>query len=150
MSAFLGQSNSWNPIFGNFTRRNVDALQHPDYKTETYRAEIEFRWPRASMQGIAMVMQSYSQLWEPWTTTAGVSVPKKVRGITRDSTGAVLGNATVQLFNTSTGLLVATAVSDASGNYEVDDPNGVACFVVSYKTGSPDITGATVNTLTGT
>ena len=63
---------------------------------------------------------------------------------------AVLGSATVQIFNTATGLLVDTVTSDSAGNYFASDPNAVNCFAVAYEAGSPDVAGTTKNNLTGT
>jgi hypothetical protein len=72
-----------------------------------------------------------------------------VSGVTKDSSGAALAGCTVRLFNTATNVLEQTAVSDASGNFSfVVDPTQ-AYYVVSYKAGVPDVTGATVNTLVG-
>lgn len=69
-------------------------------------------------------------------------------GITRDSTGAVLGNCDVYVFKTGDNVNVAQTISDGSGNYSIILPTNLRHFVVSYKVGSPDVTGATVNTLT--
>jgi len=69
-------------------------------------------------------------------------------GITRDSTGAVLGNCDVIIFKTGDDVKVAQTISDGSGNYSVVLPTNSRHYVVSYKTGSPDVTGATLNTLT--
>ena len=87
----------------------------------------------------------------------------RLTGRTLDSTGAVLGNCQLEVFeilNTTAiyphaepkGRLVATATSDANGNYTVDvmDRPGVTFQVDAYKSGSPDVAGTTLNTLTGT
>lgn len=71
-----------------------------------------------------------------------------ITGITKDSTGAVLGNCVVLLFETATNLIKAVTLSDASGNYLLDGTIDVTYYVVAYKAGAPDVTGATVNTLT--
>lgn len=72
-----------------------------------------------------------------------------ISGVTKDSTGAALGSCIVRLFNTDTNEVEQTTTSDASGNYSfiVDKTKGFYC--VSYKTGSPDVAGTTVNTLAG-
>ena len=104
--------------------------------------------------------------------SAGVErydVPKRrpmryrLTGRTLDSTGAVLGNCKLEIFEIldttaiyphaePKGRLVATATSDANGNYTVDvmDRPGVTFQVDAYKSGSPDVAGTTLNTLTGT
>jgi hypothetical protein len=71
-----------------------------------------------------------------------------ITGITRDSSGAVLGNCQVVLFKTIDNMPCCITTSDANGYYEFSiDGNTQARFAVSYKTGSPDVAGTTVNTL---
>lgn len=71
-----------------------------------------------------------------------------ITGQTKSGTGVAIPGCQVTLFKTVDNMPVATTVSDYSGNYEFSvDGNSQARFAVSYKTGSPDITGATVNTL---
>ncbi|MDI9847384.1 carboxypeptidase-like regulatory domain-containing protein [Rhodoblastus sp. 17X3] len=144
---------------------NDDSLQPNDYRvsppgySSPVSANLRFSdvlWPRASFTGgidanspCPYVIEGMHQVWEWNFPATGGHVEKKVIGQTLDSSGAPLAGATVQLFNTATGLLVDTQVSDAGGNYQLSDPNGVACFVVAYEPGSPDVAGTTVNTLTG-
>jgi len=75
----------------------------------------------------------------------------RLTGITKDSTGAVLGGVTVQWFNTADDKLFYETTSDANGVYEFrtagQPPN--AYYLVAYKPGSPDVAGTTVNTLVG-
>lgn len=75
----------------------------------------------------------------------------RIFGITKDSTGAVLGSCTVQLFETETERFVETKASDAiTGEYEFRSAAlSTAYFVVAYKAGAPDVAGTTVNTLLG-
>jgi hypothetical protein len=72
----------------------------------------------------------------------------KIAGITRDSTGAPLGNVTVQLFRTQDDFFVEEKISDGSGNFSFD-ATPVAHYLVAYKAGAPDVAGTTVNTLVG-
>lgn len=76
----------------------------------------------------------------------------RIAGTTKDSTGAALGNCIVDWFDTATNVLIGTTTSDASGLFEFrsagQPPN--AYYLVAYKAGSPDVTGASVNTLVGT
>ena len=87
----------------------------------------------------------------------------RLTGRTLDSAGATLGNCNLEIFEIVTttaiyphaepkGRLVATATSDANGNYSVDvfDRPGVKFQVDAYKPGAPDVAGTTLNTLTGT
>lgn len=71
-------------------------------------------------------------------------------GVTRDSTGAVLANCVVNLFATTTNAFIATVTSDANGAYSfsVASP-GIHQFIVSYKSGSPDVAGTSLNNLYG-
>lgn len=75
----------------------------------------------------------------------------RLTGLTKDSTGAVLGNCTVHWFNTATDVLIDVTTSDANGLFEFrsggQPPN--AYYLVAYKPGSPAVAGTTVNTLTG-
>lgn len=79
----------------------------------------------------------------------------RITGVTKDSTGAVLGLCMVELFDTQTDIKTDTTVSDASGNYIVQitkgfsQPQVTTWYVVAYKAGSPDIAGTSVNTLVG-
>lgn len=78
-------------------------------------------------------------------------------GVTRDAYGSALGAVTVKLFKTVGGgnpdlkdVKIDETTSDASGNYTLytyyyPDTH----YIVSYKTGTPDVQGTTVNTLIG-
>jgi len=71
-------------------------------------------------------------------------------GITRDSTGAALGNVTVQVFETATDRYITEVISDANGVYVI--PVGIGTgpyYLVAYIAGAPDRGGTTVNTLVG-
>ena len=75
-----------------------------------------------------------------------------ISGVTKDSTGAVLGGCKVHLFTTDLDTLVAQITSDpTTGVYSFTGVGmGRNYYVVAYKAGSPDVAGTTVNTLTGT
>ena len=70
-------------------------------------------------------------------------------GITRDSSGTVLPNCTVDLFQTGIDILAASTVSDATGNFTFYVRPNTNFYALAYKAGSPDVMGTTVNTLTG-
>ena len=72
-----------------------------------------------------------------------------IAGVTKDSSGAALGGCTVNLFLTSTNQIVATVISDADGNYSFSVASSNPYYAVSYKAGSPDVAGTTLNTLVG-
>ena len=72
----------------------------------------------------------------------------KFRGFSRDSTGAVLPNADVDLMLTANDQKIDDVISDAGGYFEVCSAYaGVNHYILAYKSGSPDVVGATVNTL---
>ena len=90
--------------------------------------------------------------WPPFAP--GMALPSAppitISGVTRDSTGAALGNCIVQVFQTATDRLVTEVISDASGAYVV--PVGIGTgpyYLVAYLAGAPDRAGTTVNTLAG-
>jgi hypothetical protein len=78
----------------------------------------------------------------------------RVYGVTKDSTGAILGGCSVDLFYSVSKAYAGTVISDAvTGAYVF---NGITLdateviptfFVVAYKAGTP-VFGTTVNTLT--
>lgn len=75
-------------------------------------------------------------------------------GVTRDAYGSALGGVTVKLFKTSgTGLkdtLIDEIVSNSDGTFQVTTayyPD--THYLVTYKAGTPDVQGTTVNTLIG-
>lgn len=71
-------------------------------------------------------------------------------GITKDSSGSILGSCVVQLFITANDLLVTETISDAStGSYSFNILVSGPFYIVAYKAGSPDVAGTTVNTLLG-
>lgn len=72
-----------------------------------------------------------------------------VSGITKDAAGAALGSCVVKCFITATDVLFSQTTSDGSGNYTLTTPIGVAVYLVSYKAGTPDVAGTSVNTLVG-
>jgi hypothetical protein len=76
----------------------------------------------------------------------------RLTGITRDATGAPLGNCVVHWFDATTDRLYYQTTSDANGAFEFREagqpPN--AYYLVAYKPGSPAVAGTTVNTLVGT
>ena len=73
-----------------------------------------------------------------------------ISGVTKDSTGTILGSCTVKLFRTSDDRWFETVTSDATtGAYRFGGVGSANCYVVAYKAGSPDVAGTTVNTLVG-
>lgn len=74
----------------------------------------------------------------------------RISGITRDSTGAPLGNCVVQLLRTIDDVMVEKVTSDAFGVYAFTTVGLAEQYYVSaYKVGAPDVAGSSVNTLVG-
>lgn len=71
-----------------------------------------------------------------------------ISGITKDSGGTPIANCAVKLFNSSD-VKEQETVSDGSGNYSFVVDKTKAWYVLCYKSGAPDVTGATLNTLQG-
>lgn len=102
-----------------------------------------------------------------WLETVWFEEPEKnsgavskmaILGITRDAGGTALGGCTVKLYKTADGAYLGTkdtliyeAVSDATTGqfYVYTQYYPDTHYLVSYKAGSPDVEGTTVNTLIG-
>lgn len=92
--------------------------------------------------------------------TIGSNVRFVISGVTRDGTGAALGSCTVSAFRVDelvypndpdvfSDPMVSQTVSDAStGSYSIQVGFNTAHQLTGYKTGSPDLAGITVNTVT--
>jgi len=105
---------------------------------------IELGPRRVPMGGIGHSLFSTPLLKKP--TFIGTF---SLSGVTRDSAGVALGDCVVDLFLNSEDTLVASTVSDGSGNYRFTlSGNSQTYFVRAYKAGSPDVAGTSVNTLT--
>jgi hypothetical protein len=76
--------------------------------------------------------------------------PIRLSGVTRDSTGAALGNVSLEVFVANTGQLVERLTSDGSGVF-TSSPVGLGqqYQIDAYLTGSPDRSGTTKNDLQG-
>lgn len=72
-----------------------------------------------------------------------------LNGVTRDSSGAILGGCTVKIYKTSDHTYVATTTSNAStGAYSFSGlTDGASYYIVSWKSGAPDVFGTTDDTL---
>jgi hypothetical protein len=74
------------------------------------------------------------------------------RGTCKDNSAVAVANAIVQAFRTDTDAFLGQVQGNNDGTYTlgVELGKATACYLVAYKAGSPDITGATVNTLLAT
>ena len=73
-----------------------------------------------------------------------------ISGVTRDSSGVALASCRVDLFQADAfRTRIATTTSDGSGNFSLTvSQNSGAFFLRAYKSGSPDVAGTSVDTLT--
>ena len=122
----------------NNTSTRVVNLRNPGNQFEP--ADLYTMAPPAQMMTINYGRQSYQQTDWYASNTA-------ITGVTRDSAGAVLSSAQVNLFLTGGDIWQAGQVSDASGNFSFKNPGTGPFYIVAYKTGSPDVAGTTTNTL---
>lgn len=172
MSAFLGlavggtgqttiepKSRGQNDYSGvQFSEPN---MPNPPYKTGWGNdlRDTDVLWTRSSVlgaggeDGVASgqggILHADCQRWEWNFPPTGCNVRKVVQGLVVNGSLQGVAGATVQLFNTATGLLVDTQISKSDGTYICGDPNATTCFAVGYLPDSPDTEGTTVNTLTG-
>jgi hypothetical protein len=124
----------------------------------SFLMDVRGLWPLSRMQGYDSSGQVFAVSYEFNVWWTGTRSPKRIAGVTKDSTGAALAGATVKAYRTAAdvnnGLLAdlqegPAAVSDAAGNYEVFVPNADAHYLDAYKAGAPDVAGTTTNTLVG-
>lgn len=91
-----------------------------------------------------------AEQWGEFDQAAGSASRFGFTGVTRDQWGTAVGTVTVNLFRTSDNVLVDSSISDPSGNFLLNTayyPD--THYIVAHKSGSPDVDGATVNTLIG-
>lgn len=109
--------------------------------------EIGPWWPgnRGGIGGVEDTIRSvyFEQPEQP----SGGSSRLGVLGVTRDQYGSPLGGVTVKLFRTLDDTKQDQVVSDPSGNFLLTSPFYDAHYLVFYKAGFPDVTGASVNTI---
>lgn len=72
-----------------------------------------------------------------------------ITGVTRNASGAALGGCTVMLYRTDQMTMIQMTTSDASGNFSFVVDKTLTWYCTAYLAGSPDVTGATLNTLAG-
>ena len=145
---------------------NEDRAQPPEYSTayQSQYAGFDERilWPtRGALTGVgggtsfsgSVGLMAYPQVWD-WSSLAQQAAGQGVRlmsisGFTQNSAGAVLGNCIVKLFLTAGDIELGTTISNSvTGAFTVTSyTDSATCYIVAYLAGSPDVTGATVNTL---
>lgn len=123
----------------------VDATGNADFRSPW--------WPRSTLLGddVVDVGMLEADWFEPPETTRGMNTRFGFVGVTRDVYGSILGGCVVKAFRTTTDEKTDQQVSDVTtGAFLVSTPYYPdAHYLVSYKAGSPDVQGSTVNTLIG-
>lgn len=69
-----------------------------------------------------------------------------LKGSSRNSAGVLLGNCRLLFFRTEDNSFAGETTSDANGDYKMPMMKGGPFFIVGYKPGAPDATGASINT----
>lgn len=85
--------------------------------------------------------------WGSYYPVSGTNGRFAFVGYARGADGSPLPGASVKLFLTSDDSLKASVVCNANGFYRATTDNAGAHYLVVYKAGPPDITGASINTL---
>ena len=167
MSMFLGTTSDTNGL-GIQCCAN-DTRLHPEWYDDDWCSDI----PKASAWNITGYLTEYwpgrtgldasggewlAPIWHdrPDMNTGAVAAMGFV-GYSRDAYGSILGGCTMKLFKTADGSYPATkdtkvyeVVSDSTGWYSLYTPyHPDTHYIVSFKAGSPDVQGVTVNTLIG-
>jgi hypothetical protein len=120
-----------------------------EYMLEAFRSPW---WPsRSSMMagwdGVDNVLTAEQRYAWP-RVVSGCNGRLGFVGYTRDQYGSIVANCTVRCFRTSTDELVAKVTSDANGLYYATSPYSDAHYLTVHKSGTPDIAGASIDTLT--
>lgn len=156
---FAGQPGTLQPAF-------VESRHEPRWSWQcrspkTWRDPINWysRWSfgcrvgygdTSGADGAAMRDLTYPDLYEPYSCDGpGTQSMNFIRGSCKDGSGVAVANAIVQAFVTATDQIAGEVQANTDGTYSVGVQQSKATphYLVAYKAGSPDITGATVNTL---
>jgi hypothetical protein len=135
----------------------LKSKQHWDIENDYVQCDPIFSyangfWPRSGFAGdISVDLSTLESVWfEQPDMTSGANSRVGFQGVTRDVYNSPLGGVTCKLFRTSDDAKIDQIVSDPSGNYLLSSPYYPdAHFIVTYKTGSTDVFGSSVNTLIG-
>lgn len=130
-------------IFSEVTSAIAPALYTSDY------------WPRSGLVGNLGLDVSILERTTPWKFPqpyGGAASRYGFVGVTRDQYGTAIPSCVAKLYRTSDDSLQDTTTSDATtGEFLLNTfyyPD--AHYIVAHKAGSPDVDGASVNTLIGT
>lgn len=128
------------PLVGN----NSEQVRFPPLIRNEWRATVNALSP---LSGVEIPPRGE---WAAQRRQLPRPIRFQIGGVTRDSTGTILGTCVVKLYYTSNDLEIAQVTSDGSGNYAFWVGDSVTnYYVVAYKAGAPDVAGTTLNTLKG-
>lgn len=145
--AFWKVLDLWQPDPGTPWRGFVTTRNVPQYESIiTEDPPFGSRW---AWQHILVAWQPGPPRPEPIRARPNYYLSRDIRGVTRDSGGNVLGNCAVKCYDTLTDVVIFSTTSDGNGNFAGTVPNDSQHYLVAYKTGTPDVAGSSVNTLTG-
>lgn len=75
-------------------------------------------------------------------------LPYTISGVTKDAAGVPVTGCSVVLYRTADDSIAARDISDdVTGAFRIDASSEITHYAVAYKSGSPDLAGVTVNTL---
>jgi hypothetical protein len=147
----------------NFLTGSDERANQKDFQWLTFGQGVQFApwlsnhlWPRSGFMGgdptVPMSLfgsdPGNSEALYDWPEGNGGQQQLKLRGITRDSSGAPLGSCVVHGFLTTGDVAVGKVTSDSGGYFELPTPYiAQNHYLVAYKPGGTDVTGSTVNTL---
>lgn len=109
-------------------------------------------WPNSGglmcESGFSDIRGQFENMRERVWPNAGANGRLSFVGVTRDQYGSAIGSCTVRCFRLSTLELTSQVISDASsGAFTITSPYSEAHFLTVHLTGTPNIAGATVDTL---
>jgi hypothetical protein len=158
MSNWLGTTQTLRPAFLPIPDHSIAKLKMRWWIYKAGFARVR-KWPRGRFMAgdvsadpyMAGLAEFDGDGFKPSVTAGygrGGGGALKIRGVTRDDTGAPLSSCTVQCFRTSDDLLVSECVSGGEGYFEAPSQYpGVNHYLVCYKGSGPDVAGTSVNTL---
>ncbi len=146
---------SWTHPKWNYQARCRRTWKDPNrwYSLWSWGCRIGYGAPTGS-DGVSVNRDlSTPDLFEPFTCDGpGTQSVNFFLGTCKDASDVAVANAIVQGFVTSGDAYLGEVQANTDGTYALGVQVGKStpCYLVAYKQGSPDITGATVNTLLAT
>jgi hypothetical protein len=133
---------------GKFDPRSLDPGLSVMANRATNLRNLRFVYQAPDQNSIVNPAALFDELYDETTGFDRDLGQQNIRiiGVSRDAVGAALGVCVVKVFRTSDDVLVASTISDGSGNWTAY-PNQVGpYYFVEYKAGAPDVFGTSPNT----